>query len=152
MIAEASLLRPNKLCATGQSFYKVMTQPHRVLASVIQSLRMWGTAWTSAPSLLLCHKCKAVPTNNSKLKTHWNKHFPEKPEHLVGHVSEELKELRLYATESHLRVQCIAQQKLHQEMSKMWMRKSLHRNRTYLQDSLAEQALFFKSLFGEKKK
>lgn len=32
------------------------------------------------------------------------------------------------------------------------MRKSLHRNSTYLQDSLAEQAPFLKSLFGEKKK
>lgn len=31
------------------------------------------------------------------------------------------------------------------------MRKSLHRNRTYLQDSLAEQEPFFKSLFGEEK-
>lgn len=32
------------------------------------------------------------------------------------------------------------------------MRRSLHDNRTYLQDSLAEQAPFFKSLFGEEKK
>lgn len=44
-----------------------------------------------APSLLLCPKCQVVSTNNSKLKTHQNKHFPERPERPVGHVSEVLK-------------------------------------------------------------
>lgn len=40
IIAGASLLRLNKLYATGQSFSKLMRQPHRVVGSVRQSLRM----------------------------------------------------------------------------------------------------------------
>lgn len=61
IIAEASLLRLNKLFATGQSFSKLVTQPHRVLGSVIQSPRMWGTAWTS------CTKPATLPQVSSSV-------------------------------------------------------------------------------------
>jgi len=94
IVAEAYLLRLNKLCPRGQSLSKLTPQPCRVVGSVTESPRRGENHPTPPapnPSPLFCHECRATSTDNSKPKTHQNKHFPERQEKLVIHVNEVLK-------------------------------------------------------------